>query len=153
MNGSISLLRWGGGRILVSTRKNIVLYFHEIVPKELIDYKFFCFNGTPKYVQVIQNRNIHETIDFFDLQWNHQNFIGLTPNIKNAEYMPLLPKDVLNKMIYIAKQLSQSIPFLRVDMYYIKGKIYFGETTFFPASGLGSFTPQEWNYKLGKMIN
>lgn len=44
---------------------------------DLIDYKFYCFNGKPMYCQVIQDRTTKETIDFFDMNWIHQEFIGL----------------------------------------------------------------------------
>lgn len=57
-------------------------------------------------------------------------------------------------MLYIADKLSSSIetPFVRIDLYNIKGKIYFGKITFFPASGMGSIYPEEWNEKIGDMI-
>ena len=55
-------------------------------------------------------------------------------------------------MVYCSRILSKSIPFVRVDFYEINGKMYFGELTFYPASGFGEFTPYEWNRKLGDMI-
>ena len=55
-------------------------------------------------------------------------------------------------MVNIAQTLSLGIPFVRVDMYNIEGKVYFGEFTFFPASGFGTFTPAEWNNKIGDLI-
>lgn len=51
---------------------------------DLDDYKFFCFNGKPKYCQVIRDRNTKESIDFYDMDWNHQNFVGLNPSCKNG---------------------------------------------------------------------
>ena len=57
-----------------------------------------------------------------------------------------------DKMLEIAEELSQNIPFLRVDLYNLEGEIYFGELTFYPAAGLGSFTPDNWNLKLGELI-
>ncbi len=58
----------------------------------------------------------------------------------------------LTEMITIAEDLSKGFKFLRVDLYNIKEEIYFGETTFSPASGIGCFTPTEWGNKLGEMI-
>ena len=41
---------------------------------------------------------------------------------------------------------------MRIDLYLISGKIYFGEMTFFDASGLDDIQPEEWNEKLGNWI-
>lgn len=86
------------------------------------------------------------------MEWNHQEFVGLNPSVKNG--MTPVPKPQnLEKMIHICRQLSKNTTFIRVDLYNLKGKIYFGELTFFPASGLGTFSPSTWNLKLGNMIN
>ena len=119
--------------------------------KELADYKFFCFNGIPKYCQVIKDRNTKETIDFFDLDWIHQSFIGLNPAVENAMHQPSRPQNY-NEMIDIARKLSHGLPFSRIDLYEIKGKVYFGEITFFPGSARGKFRPEEWNYTFGSWI-
>ena len=58
----------------------------------------------------------------------------------------------LAEMILIAEKLSAGIPFLRVDLYNIKGKIYFGELTFFPASGFGKISPDNYDYIIGKSL-
>lgn len=122
---------------------------------DLTDYKIFCFNSVPRYVQVIQDRNTKETIDFFDTDWNHLEFYGLNPvygtEIKTAVNKIAKPNN-LDKMLDIAEILSKGTDFLRVDLYNVNGHIYFGELTFFPASGFGTFTPSEWNIKLGNMI-
>lgn len=55
-------------------------------------------------------------------------------------------------MISISNKLSENIPFLRVDLYEINEKIYFSELTFFPGAGYIKFTPKEWDYKLGDLI-
>lgn len=124
----------------------------EIFGKEdLTDYKFFCFNGIPRYIQVIQDRYNGETIDFFDTNWNHMPFCGLNPFCGNASEKISMPKN-LDKMVEIARVLSKGIPFVRIDLYNIDGKIYFGEITFYPASGFGIITPREWSEKLGDMI-
>lgn len=120
---------------------------------DLIDYKFFCFNGKAEYCQVIANRSTDETIDFYDREWIHQEFIGLLPT---AHHAPIAQDKPINydKMLEIADKLASEIssPFVRIDLYNIKGKIYFGEITFFPATGMGVFRPTEWDKKLGDMI-
>ena len=122
---------------------------------DLIDYKFYCFNGSPKYCQVIKDRGKDETIDFYDNQWRRMKFTGLHnpgkpyPHAVTDQEEPDRYKD----MIEVAKKLSKGLPFLRVDLYCINGSIYFGELTFFPFSGYGVFDPPEWNYKMGDLLN
>ena len=118
---------------------------------DLTDYKFFCFNGKPMYCQVIRDRHTKETIDFYDMYWKHQEFVGLNPVARNGLNPVARPKH-LDKMIEICEKLSKGLPFLRVDLYVVDDKEYFGELTFYPASGLGVFTPNEWNRKLGDLI-
>jgi len=124
--------------------------------QDLPDFKFFCFNGDPKYCQVIKDRNTKETIDFFDINWQHQEFIGLNPvkgdQYHNAKVTPSIPKH-FQEMQVIASKLSKNIPFSRIDLYEINGKVYFGEITLFPASGMGVFKPEEWNKRLGDMLD
>ena len=126
-------------------------------PKDLPDYKYFCFNGEPKYCQVIRDRHTKETIDFYDMEWNHQEFVGLLPpsNIADAISNGLTPvarPKNLEEMKEICRKLSKDIPFVRVDLYVIDDKNYFGELTLYPASGMGVFTPEEWNDKLGDLL-
>ncbi|MBQ5982164.1 MAG: glycosyl transferase [Prevotella sp.] len=117
---------------------------------ELKDYKIFCFDGKPKLLFVATDRQIHKTkFDFFDLEWNHLPFTNGHPN--NPE--PILKPKNFEKMLEIAAKLSKGIPHVRVDLYNINGKIYFGEMTFFHWSGIVPFVPEEWDYKIGDMLN
>ena len=118
---------------------------------ELNDYKFFCFNGKPQYCQVIRNRFIKETIDFYDLEWNHMSFVGLNPAVENGSN-PVEKPRCLKDLIEACEKLSKDISFVRVDFFVINNQFYFGEMTFYPASGLGTFRPTEWNYHLGDLI-
>lgn len=125
----------------------------------LTDYKFFCFNGEPKYCQVIRDRHSKETIDFYDMDWKHQEFVGLNSaggrnhalQFTNGQTSVAKPKH-LDKMIDICRQLAKDESFVRVDLYVIDEKKYFGELTLYPASGLGIFTPEEWNGRLGDLL-
>lgn len=119
--------------------------------KDLIDYKWYCFNGEPKYCQVIQDRSTKETIDFFDTEWRHQEFIGLNPAAVPALVPPTRPNN-LDLQIHIARELSQGMPFSRIDLYESGGNTYFGEITLYPNSGLGFFSPERYNELLGQMI-
>lgn len=120
-------------------------------PKDLPDYKFFCFNGEPKYCQVIRDRHTKETIDFYDMDWNHMLFVGLNPLARNG-LTPVARPGNLDEMKDICRKLADPKSFVRVDLYVIDDKSYFGELTLYPASGMGVFTPEEWNSKLGDLL-
>lgn len=118
---------------------------------DLSDYKFFCFNGEPYYCQVIRDRHTKETIDFYDMEWNHMPFVGLNPVAKNG-VEPVAKPVHLEQMKVICRKLSKDIKFSRIDLYVIDDKIYFGEITLYPASGIGIFYPNKWNIELGNLI-
>lgn len=119
--------------------------------KELTDYKFFCFNGDPKFCQVIRNRQSFETIDFYDMEWKHQEFVGLNTKAHNGN-SPVERPTRLDHIIQICKSLSKGFPFVRVDLYIVDNKEYFGELTLYPAGGIGTFLPPKWNNILGQLI-
>lgn len=127
----------------------MVIYDSESI--DLPDYKFFCFNGVPQYCQVIRDRHKKETIDFYNMSWEHQEFVGLNPLARNGDFPVECPPH-LNLMKQLCRQLSEGIPFVRVDLYVVGDKVYFGEMTFFPASGLGVFEPEVWQEKIGQLI-
>ena len=56
-------------------------------------------------------------------------------------------------MIEFAEKLAKNMPFVRIDFYETGGRLYFGEITFFPGGGYEEFSPEKWDYKLGKMID
>lgn len=136
-----------------NVKKRIIAeqYIENSQYQDLPDYKFYCFNGEPAYCQVIRDRNSKETIDFYDMEWNHMPFVGLNPVAKNG-LIPVTKPEHLANMVNMCRQLAAGIPFSRIDWYVVNGKVHFGEITFFPASGLGELTPKEWNYKLGEWI-
>ena len=116
---------------------------------ELKDYKIFCFDGKAKFLFVATGRQQHDTrFDFYDIQFNHLPIINGHPN---ADICPQKPKN-FEKMIAIAEKLSQGFPHVRVDLYNVNGRIYFGELTFFHWSGMVPFEPAEWDYKFGEFI-
>ncbi len=118
--------------------------------KELSDYKFFCFNGNPKFLKVDFGRFSNHHANYYDLHWNILPF-------GEAKYPPLEDKKFMappnfEVMVLLAKKLSKGYKFIRIDFYNIAGKIYFGECTFYPASGLGRFTSVEADYEIGKLL-
>ena len=78
-------------------------------------------------------------------------FVGLNPIAKNG-LTPVEKPKRFDEIIDICRKLSSDMPFVRVDLYITNVDIFFGEITFFPASGMGSFEPKEWNYTLGSYI-
>ncbi len=116
---------------------------------ELKDYKFFCFDGDPKFLFVATGRQQNDTrFDFFDLEWNHLPVLNGHPN---ADHLITKPEN-FTEMIDIARRLSQGIPHVRVDLYNVNGIIFFGEMTFFHWSGMTPFEPIEWDFKFGEYI-
>ncbi len=119
---------------------------------ELKDYKFFCFDGEVKALFITTDRYVEgeETkLDFYDSDFNHLPFTKGHPNAKNP---PIKPAN-FDEMKALASKLSKGIPHVRIDLYNINGKIYFGEMTFASNSGFGPFDPEEWDYKFGSWIN
>lgn len=114
----------------------------------LTDYKFFCFNGEPRMMYISKDVALDPRTDFFDMDWNHLPFIIKDPNSDVIPSKPLF----FDEMCSLARKLSKGIPQVRVDFYYIKGKIYFGEMTFYHNSGIFSISPQEWDYKIGEWL-
>lgn len=120
------------------------------VKKDLPDYKFFCFNGEPKYCQVITGRNDKMCIDFFDKDWYHQPFHE-PQNYPFADIEPQKPNNY-EQMWNAARELAKDKDFSRIDFYQIQDNVYFGEITFYPTSGFGGFSPENYDEILGKMI-
>lgn len=121
------------------------------VPKDLPDYKFFCFNGKVRFFKVDFGRFVEHHANYYSpegelLEFGEQ---GLEPD---PSYPIELPNN-LRDMIALAERLSKNEPFLRVDFYNVNGKIFFGELTFYPASGLGKWTTEETDIKIGKYLN
>lgn len=129
-------------------------YLEDKATSELRDYKFYCFNGNPKYCQVISDRWSDESIDFFDMQWTLQPFTGLgAPGHPFPHSRSIIPRpETIAEMIRAATLLSTGFPFVRVDLYEIQGRMYCGELTFTPAGGFGVFEPEEWNTILGSWL-
>lgn len=118
----------------------------------LKDYKFFCFNGEMKSMFIATDRGVEGTdvkFDFFDKEFNHLPF---RHGHENAEITPKKPKGY-EEMIAISEKLSEGLRHVRVDLYNINGKIYFGELTFYHHCGFVPFDPEEWDYTFGGWLN
>lgn len=117
---------------------------------ELKDYKFFCFDGKCKMLFIATDRCIGDVkFDFFDTDFNHLPFVQGHPWAKKEIQRPA----GFDQMVELAERLGKGFPHIRVDLYDINGKIYFGELTFFHFSGNVPFEPAEWDKKIGDWLN
>ena len=133
---------------------------HRILAEEFIsedeatpaDYKVHNFNGEPKIILVCKGRYEDQglTEDFYDCEWNHLDV--KRPHIPNAKE-PIPKPDLLEELLEVSRKLSQGIPFVRTDFYLIKGKLLFGEMTFYPASGFETFEPKSFDRILGDYLS
>lgn len=110
------------------------------------DYKIFCFNGEPKYIIVDVDRYTKHKRNFYDIDWNN---LYITSDCPASDREIERPQN-FSKMLEIARELSKDFPYVRVDLYNVNGKIYFGELTFYPWSGYVQFEPDEFDYILGE---
>lgn len=115
-------------------RKIFIEQFQSGQGTDLTDYKFLCFNGEPKYVQVISDRsNTKKRLNYYDMNWQFQKNISRLDFMNNPNMLDEKPK-TFELMKEYAKKLSEDFKFVRVDFYEIDGKLYVGELTFIPAA-------------------
>ena len=112
----------------------------------LVDYKFFCFGGKVKYMFIATGRGSDLRFDFFDRDYNH---LPITNGVPNADVIPAKPENY-DEMLKIAEKLSNGINNVRVDLYNLKGKIYFSELTFYHNGGMVAFEPYDVDVECGK---
>lgn len=113
------------------------------------DYKFFCFNGKAKFMYIEKESSSSPSQAIYDMDFNRLPF-SMDDDISSTKYTR---PECFNQMRAIAETLSQSIPFLRVDMYYERGKVYVGELTFYHYGGFIPFKPPVWDKKIGEWLN
>jgi len=109
------------------------------------DYKFFCFDGRPRYIQVDVGRYSGHRRAIFDLAWEKLP-LSLEYAFATDEISPPVS---LEAMIDLATRLAAPFPFVRVDLYESGGKVFFGELTFYPGKGVERFRPQHWDRIFG----
>jgi hypothetical protein len=117
--------------------------------KDLPDYKFFCFDGVVKSLFVGTERGTGDVkFDYFDANFNHLDLIQVHPmsgkNLKKPEKF--------EEMKEVASRLSKGVPHVRIDLYHVNGKIFFGEMTFYHHGGVVPFHPEKWDYEFGSWL-
>jgi hypothetical protein len=121
----------------------------------LIDYKLWSFNGEPYSFFICSERQLdgyHATVDCYDLEWNRY-----PENMLASPHMTVATKAIprpacLDEMIEAARKLSKPFPEVRVDLYAVNGKLYFGEMTFTSLGGMMDFYTPEYLLEMGKHV-
>ncbi|MCQ6526090.1 ATP-grasp fold amidoligase family protein [Bacillus mycoides] len=116
--------------------------------EELRDYRFFCFNGEPKFISVDFSINDKKKTrrNLYDLEWN---LMDQEISYPKELAIKVNKPNKLNEMIDLSKKIASDFPHARIDFYYIQEKIIFGEITFFHQSGMGRIMPPEFEEEMG----
>lgn len=128
-------------------------YMEDNSSTELKDYKFFCFHGVPRIILTVTGGHEDESKiirRMYNAEWKRYP-VGLhgKKNEPTSEDKPPL----LDEMLRIARKLSAGIKHLRVDLYIVNNKIYFGELTFYHMSGYEIFEPVEYDEVFGSFLD
>ncbi len=111
------------------------------------DYKLYCFHGKVRFIEVHANRFTHHTVDFFDPQWQSIDCTTLDHSLN-----PIPKPDSLQELLHVAEKLAADFLFVRVDLYAVQNRVYFGELTFYPGSGFIKYRPKKWDLVFGEML-
>lgn len=123
----------------------------EYLGDNITDYKYFCFNGVPKFIYVSTDL-VHDRqaqIGFFYLD-------GSKMPLKRDDYTDIPSVELppfFNEMTEMAKVLCQKFPFVRVDFFIANGKFYFAELTFTPSACMMPFNPDKYDLEWGQMLS
>lgn len=117
-----------------------------------IDYKIWCFDGVPTYIVTYYNRTKEScNINIYDTEWNnYPQFVQ--PNEHYQVGTDVLPRPrCMEQMLRVAQSLTKGFPCVRLDLYVIDGKVFFGEMTFTPAGGLNYSYTEDFLNILGDL--
>ena len=125
-------------------------YLKESERECLTDYKFYCFNGKPNFVEIHLERTNDYRRGFYDLNFEKLPF---NKGRKEDDITKKLEKPInFDEMVVLAEKLASKLPFVRVDFYAVNGKSIFGEMTFYPADGRKDFYPDKYNKIIGDLF-
>lgn len=120
------------------------------------DYKFHCLNGVPRFVLVCSERkwnggSMQVTLDTFDMDW--RPVFVMCQSGKERPGSGNIPKpQCFDEMCLIAEKLSEDFDFVRVDLYELNGRVYFGELTFTPACGVFPYYNEKFLLEMGENL-
>jgi len=117
---------------------------------ELIDYKFFCFAGIPQIIQVDFDRYNNHKRNLYTVDWEFLDFSIKCPSDSKAD---IQKPENLEEMLKVARALSYGLPQVRVDLYSVNGKTYFGELTLYHGGGIENFSSEEYAVRMGSWID
>lgn len=135
----------------------------ELIPQEsegfqsrsMADYKFWGFRGRVDYCMMVYDRGEDGNdyiLDLYSVKDWKQKKDGLT-NEYDARFKQSIPRpENLDRMIEIAQVLSKQFPQVRVDLYNVRGRIYFGELTFTSQGGKMNYYTEEFQRELGSYV-
>ena len=147
----LSVTHFGASRFVWYTaliRPKII--FQRYLGDNIIDYKFHVIKNRVAFISIYTNcpmefqhrRNIN-----YDTNWKVLPF-----TIRQPKGNPIHKPGNLSEMILVAEKLSEPFRYVRVDLYNVNGRIYFGELTHHPNSGSGRFIPAIYDYYYGKLF-
>lgn len=117
------------------------------------DFKFYCYSGDAKYVMMCTDRDNeghNAKYLYYDSDWNLQTFTQYAKD--NYESINIEKPEGIDEAFSYASKLSEGFPFVRVDLYIISGKVFFGELTFTPGGGLDNLRPVDTDRFLGSFL-
>lgn len=131
------------------TKSRIIIEKYLEDKQGLVDYKFFCFNGEPMYLYVVTDRRMGKSVALrvFDMDFSPLNVFRCDERKLET---PIEKPENFEQMLEIAKVLSADFPHVRVDLYNLDGKIYFGELTFYDGSGYFLYEPDDFDIIAGR---
>jgi len=140
-----------GREWVYTTDKKPVIIAEELLEDDtqadesLCDYKILCFGGEPHCIICHYDRYTDHRSNIYDTQWNDRHITGNYPQGSGVR-----KPENLEEMLEVARILSADFPSVRVDLYSINGKTYFGELTFFHCSGYMQYDPDSFDFELGE---
>ena len=117
--------------------------------RNLLDYKFYCFDGIPHFVHIDRDRYQSHKRSFYDMSFKKINNLSIEYEYDKIQFKK--PNN-FNAMVEICHKLSKGFKFVRIDLYDHNDKVYFGEVTFYPESGFGRFSEKKYDIIFGNLI-
>lgn len=114
------------------------------------DYKFLCFDGVPHDVMVCKDRSTAVRFHYFDRDWNYYRYDKHSINLPEGFTLP--KPEGIDKAWELAEKLSKGFSCVRVDLYIIKGHVYFSELTFYPGSGYDKIILESTDRMYGDLL-
>lgn len=132
--------------------KNILprILCEPLLQEEITDYRFFCFKGCPVLCNITADGGHTPRQGYVDTDFRG---VADRKGRMDADVLNALRPKQWEQMLQLASVLSEDFPFVRVDLYEVGGKVYFGELTFTPSNGMDPYLSVKWDEKMGKMYD